>query len=119
MILLCHYDIKNYFRTFPKILEFDTPFGKVICDVHELKNGIRCWEFLTLCYGHEIPAALLNHIFSISAKDTGSGNVADNTLITSNFTQERGIRTTSVKFDLRNSDLLITINETGTDVPLR
>lgn len=68
----------------------------------------------------DIPASLLNHIFSISAKVTASGNVADNSVLTSSFAQERGIRTTSVKFDFnRNADLLITINGTGTDVPLR
>jgi hypothetical protein len=34
MFLRC----KNLFLNFPKIVGFDTPFGKVICDHHEVKK---------------------------------------------------------------------------------
>jgi hypothetical protein len=68
----------------------------------------------------DIPALLLGHIFSVSAKDTLSGKEVDKSVISSIYSQQRGIRTTAVQFEFsKDANVIISINGAGTDVLLR
>ena len=68
----------------------------------------------------DIPALLLSHAFSVSVKDTLSGKEVDKSVISSIYSQQRGIRTTAVQFEFsKDANVIISINGAGTDVLLR